>query len=220
MSKLKTAQSRYMVSVYDDPEAPGALRFTFLPKSRQPVRTPGEPPKRAPEYIVSVQGNGKEPAFTWVKPPQKESTMAELEEIARERVTERAAWVRRVADLVKTVEGWAKEFGWSTKRIEKKIEDPRLGNHKAAALVMQEDTVRVLLEPISASAPGSDGLVDLYLMPGYDDIASLYHRDGGWHVHYVFPTQRAVAGIRKGESRPLSKKTLGVLLDEMKKHAE
>ena len=57
-------------------------------------------------------------------------------------------------------------------------------------------------------------------MPGYDDIASLYHREGGWHVQYVFPTQNAAAGIKAGESRPLSEKTLGVVLDEMKKHAE
>ena len=217
MSKQKTARPRYMVSVYDEPDAPGVLRFTFVPKQ---ARTPGEPAKAVPEYVVSVQGHGAEPAFTWVKSPQKESTKAELEEIARERVTERAAWIQRVSDLAGSVEGWAKDFGWSTKRIDKKIEDTRLGNHKAAALVMQEDTIRVLLEPISASAPGSDGLVDLYLMPGYDDIASLYHREDGWHIHYVFPTQKAGATIQEGETRPLSKKTLGIVLDEMKKHAE
>ncbi len=220
MSKQKTAQPRYTVTVYDEPGGPGVLRFTFVAKGLPQARTPGEPPKPVPEYIVSVQGHGEESAFTWVKSPRKESTKAELEEIARERVTDRAAWIQRVSDLVNSVEGWAKDFGWSTKRIDKKIEDTRLGNHKAAGLVMQEDTVRVLLEPISASAPGSDGLVDLYLMPGYDDIASLYHREAGWHVHYLFPTQKAVAGIKEGESRPLSKKTLGVVLDEMKRHAE
>jgi len=220
MSKQNTTQPRYWVSIYDDPDAPGVLRFTFVPKGLQQARNPGEPPKPVPEYIVSVQGHGEEWAPKWLKSPQKESIKAELEEIARERVTERAAWIQRVSDLVKSVEGWAKDFGWSTKRIDKKIEDTRLGNHKAAALLMQEDTIRVLLEPISASAPGSDGLVDLYLMPGYDDIASLYHRDGGWHVHYVFPTQKVIAGIKEGESRPLSKKTLGVVLNEMKKHAE
>ena len=73
-----------------------------------------------------------------------------MEKIARERVTERAAWIQRVSDLVKFVDVWAKKLGWSTKRIDKKIEDTRLGNHRAAALVMQNDTVRVLLEPISA----------------------------------------------------------------------
>ena len=143
-----------------------------------------------------------------------------MEEIARERAAERVAWIQPVSDLVKCVEGWAKDLGWSTRRIDKKIEDGRLGNPKAAGLVMQDDTVRILLEPVSASAPGADGLVDLYLMPGYDDIASLYHREDGWHVQYVFPAQNAVAGIKEGESRPLSKKTLRAVLDEMKKHAQ
>jgi hypothetical protein len=220
MSQPKTARSRYQVSVYEDPSAPGALRFTFAPKGPRQTGTPVDPPRAVNEYVASAQGHGDEPAFSWIKPPQEESTKAELEQIARERVTERVAWIRRVADLVRTVEAWAKEFGWSTKRIDKKIEDSRLGNHKAAGLVMQEDAVRILLEPISATAPGSDGLVDLYLMPGYDDIASLYHRDGDWHIHYVFPAPKAVAGIKEGESRPLSKKNLGVVLDAMKKHAE
>ena len=218
MSKQKTAQARYMVSVYDDPGNAGTLRFTFVPK--QKPRTPGETPKPVPEYIVSVRDNGGGPAFTWHTSPQKESTRTELEVMARERVAERAAWIQRVSQLVKLVEGWAKEFGWSTKRIDKKIEDARLGNHKAAGLVMQEDTVRILLEPISASAPGSDGLVDLYLMPGYDDIASLYHQQGGWHVHYVFPQPEAVTGIKEGETQPMSKKTFVAILGEMKKHAE
>jgi hypothetical protein len=216
MSKQKTAQSRYMVWVHDEPNEPGVLRFIFTPKGLQQARTPGEPPKPVPQYVVSVQGHGEESEFTWIKPPPRESMKAEMVEI----VTDRAAWIQRVSDLVESVEGWAKDLGWSTKRIDKKIEDTRLGNHKAAGLVMQEDAVRVLLEPISAFAPGSDGLVDLYLMPGYDDIASLYHREDGWHVHYVFPTQKAGAGMKEGESRPLSKKTLSVVLDELKKHAE
>jgi hypothetical protein len=220
MNKEKTTQSRYMISVYDEPDVPSVLRFTFIPKGLKHPRTPGEPSRPVPEYIVSVQGHGQGIAFRWVEAPRKDSTKAELEELARVRVTERAGWIQRVSDLVKSVEGWAKDFGWSTKRIEKKIEDPRLGNHKAGGLVMQYDTVRVLLEPISASAPGSDGLVDLYLMPGYDDVASLYHREDGWHVYYVFPTQKADAGIKEGETRPLSKKILGVVLDEMKKNAE
>ena len=166
MSKQKTAQPPYMASVYDEPDVSGMLRFTFVPKATRQARTPGGPPKPAPEYIVSVPGHGEESACTWVNRPQKESTKAELEEIARERIAERAAWIQQASDLVKSVEGWAKDLGWSTRRIDKKIEDARPGNHKAAGLVMQEDTVRILLEPISASAPGGDGLVDLYLMPG------------------------------------------------------
>ena len=218
MSKQKTAQARYMVSVYDEPGNAGTLRFTFVPK--QKPRTSGEIPKPVPAFIASVRENGGGTAFTWHTPPPKPSTQTELEEMARERVTERVAWIQRVSDLVKLVEDWAKEFGWSTKRIDKKIEDSRLGNHKAACLVMQEDTVRVLLEPISASAPGSDGLVDLCLMPGYDDIASLYHQQNGWHALYVFPTTATGRGLKEGETQPLSKKTFVAILGEMKKHAE
>jgi hypothetical protein len=219
MNTQKTAQRHYTVTVYDEPGAPGMYRFTFVPKRPQQARPAEGAPKPAPQYVLSVKGHPDEMVFNWVSAPPREAVKEELEQVACQRVAERIAWIHRVADLVKTVEGWAKELGWSTKRIDKRIEDSRLCNHKAAGLVMQQDAVRVLLEPISATAPGSDGLVDLYLMPGYDDIASLYHRDDGWHVHYVFPTQKAVAGIKEGESRLLSKKTLGVALDEMKQHA-
>ena len=63
MSKQKTAQQPYMVSVYNEPDMTGKLRFTFVPKGYRP---PGEPLKPIPEYIVSVQGHGEESAFTWV----------------------------------------------------------------------------------------------------------------------------------------------------------
>jgi hypothetical protein len=215
--KQKAVQPLYMVSVYDEPGSAGSLRFTFVPKQ---ARVPGSPPKPVPEYILSIKEHRQESQITWLKPPSKESTKVELEQVARQRVLERVSWIQRVLELVNAVEGWAKDIGWSTKRIEKRIEDARLGNHKAAGLVMQEDAVRILLEPISASAPGSDGLVDLYLMPGYDDIASLYHQDTGWHVHCFFSTGKDVAAIKESESRPLSKKILKVVLDELKKHAE
>ena len=219
MSTQKAAPPPYAVSIEDEPEADGAVRFTFVPRNlrRLPV---GAAPSAVPEYVLSVQGGGDEPIFTWLQPPQKESTRRDLEEIARARAEERAAWIQRVSDLVQTIEKWAKDFGWSTKQIERKIEDARLGTHKAAGLVMQEDAVRVLLEPISATAPGADGLVDLYLMPGYDDIASLYHDQRGWHAHYVFPTQQAAGNLREGETRTLTRETLGAILDEMKKNAE
>ena len=215
MSQLKTLKSRFMVSIYDDPEVSDALRFTFVPKAIG-LLAPGEAP---PQYIVSIPCNAETANLTWIQPPQKASLKAELEGIGQARVAERVAWMRRVSDLVKSVETWAQALGWSTKRIEKKIEDWRLGNHKVAGLVMQDDAVRVLLEPISATAPGAEGLVDLCLMPGYDDIASLYHDQTGWQVHYVFPTLPGNAKIQEGETRPLSKKMLGVVLEEMKKNA-
>lgn len=220
MNNQTAERLRYTVSVYEVEGDPSVLRFTFVPKGLQQARRHGELPKPVPQYIASVRGQGDKVAFVWDNPPER-ATREELEQIARDRLSERAAWIRRVSELIETVEKWAKELDWSTKRIGKRLEDPRIGNHKVSALIMQEDTVRILLEPVSASAPESLGLVDLYLMPGYDDIANLYFWEGAWHIHYVFPSQKTVADNKKaGTSQPLSKKTLGVVLAEMKKHGQ
>ena len=81
----------------------------------------------------------------------------------------------------------------TTRRIEKRLDDSGVGTHKVPALLLQEDTVRVLLEPVSRRAPGAEGVVDLYLMPAFDDIATLYFYDGGWQLHYMFPASPIVA---------------------------
>jgi hypothetical protein len=55
-------------------------------------------------------------------------------------------------------------------------------------------------------------------MPAYDNIASIYYRDGGWHLHYIFPNAKPVATVRSADSTPLSKDTLVLVLESMKKH--
>ena len=94
---------------------------------------------------------------------------------ARERP--KAGWLDGLAALVESVEGWARELGWSTRRIEKRLDDAEIGSYQAPALIMQEETTRALLDPIGRSTPGSDGVVDLYLMPAFDDVARFYHRE-------------------------------------------
>jgi hypothetical protein len=131
----------------------------------------------------------------------------------------RDSWLTRLTDLVQSVLSWADELGWSTRRIEVPLNDSELGKYKAPALLMQEDAVRILLEPVARSAPGAEGVVDLYLMPAYDDIASLYFYDGQWHVHYMFPGTPTVATTREAEGRPLTMDTLREVLVEMKKNA-
>jgi hypothetical protein len=99
------------------------------------------------------------------------------------------------------------------------MEDSEIGTYKAPALLLQKDLVRILLEPIARSAPGTEGVVDLYLMPAYDDIASLYFYDGDWQLHYMSPTSPTVSTIRDAEHRPLTKDTLRSVLDEMSNNA-
>lgn len=213
MSKQNVAQPRYIVSIYDDPKRAGALLFTFVPKGV----VAGEPTR---EFIVSVMVSGAETAFTWTKPPVREQTKVELEGIAKQRVAARREWLDRLGKLVGSVKQWATDLSWSTKVIEKKMEDPEIGNYKAPALLVQEELIRILLEPVARSAPGTEGLVDLYLMPSYDDIASLYYYNGRWNVHYMFRGAPTYANIREAEAKPLTKATLRKVFDEMKAHAE
>jgi hypothetical protein len=116
------------------------------------------------------------------------------------------------------VETWAEELGWSTRRVRKELNDSEIGSYQTRALLLQEGTTRVLLEPVGRSASGSEGVVDLYLLPAYDDIASLYYYDDRWNLHYMAPGTPVVGDIREAESRPLSRTTLRKVLDEMKQH--
>ena len=52
-------------------------------------------------------------------------------------------------------------------------------------------------------------------MPAYDDIASLYLVDGEWRLHYMFAGTPTVAALKQADSRPLTKETIGQVLNEM-----
>jgi hypothetical protein len=131
----------------------------------------------------------------------------------------RDEWLGRLSELTKTVRGWAEELDWSTRQIGKRMKDSRLGSYEAPALLMQKGTTRVLLDPVARFTPGTDGVVDLYLMPAYDDIASLSFVQGEWRLHFMYPRTATVARDEGAKSTPLSKETLGRILDEMSSHA-
>lgn len=131
----------------------------------------------------------------------------------------RDTWLERLNELIDRVEEWARESGWSTRRIEKRLDDLELGRYTVPALLLQVETTRMMLEPIARSAPGVDGIVDLYLMPAYDDIASLYFKDGEWRIHYVFHAGDNGMNDCIGDSRPLSRESFFSAIDEMRQHA-
>lgn len=207
MAKQRATQSAYEVGVYDDPDAIGAIRFTFtLPRARteRQFSSPGA------RYIASVQGDGDEPTTVeWIGRPPRGATRDELEGVARRRVQARREWILKLRKLVATVKRWADELDWATKVVEKKMEDAEVGNHRAPALLPQHEAVRLFLEPVARSAPGAEGLVDLYLMPSYDDVASLYYYDDRWNVHYMFQGTPTVGSIHEAEAEPLTKATRG-----------
>jgi hypothetical protein len=131
---------------------------------------------------------------------------------------ERDEWIQLLRELVKTVDGWVKP-DWSTREIDKEMQDSVLGSYNAPALLMQRAFTRVLLEPITRFAPGTDGVVDVYLMPAYDDIASLFRVGGQWKLNYAFRGGNGVARSRSAESMALPRENFLRVLEAVSGHA-
>jgi hypothetical protein len=132
---------------------------------------------------------------------------------------EKKKWLDRLSQLMEDVSTWAKALGWSTRQIDKTLEDSVVGEHKVPVLMLQKETTRILLEPIARQTPGAEGVVDLYLLPAYDDIASLYYETNGWKLHYMFPSQPTVGDIRQAEPLPFSQQSFEKVVEEMAKNA-
>ena len=210
----------YRVSVRQPANESDGYHLFYAQRGLQQVRGNGADSQAPPpfEAVAQIQGDAVE--IVWVNPPKDlETTQEDFEQDGRDRVRLLHDWLARLSGLVHSVESWAKELGWSTRLIDSPLEDSQIGHYRAPALLMQEGTDRVLLEPVGRLAPGTEGVVDLYLMPAYDDIATLYHYDGCWNVHHVVPGTVGAPNTRQAPAKPLSKETLQEVLAEMRSHA-
>ena len=220
MNEQTSQKQQFTVSIYEPEKADDGLVFAFVPKALQQANGARGVPKRMPQFVVAVRSETLGPTFDWSGTPDDPgAAREEIETEIAARLEDRSTWMERVASLVGQVEQWAKEMDWSTRRVEKKLDDDRIGQHRVPALLMQEDTCRILLEPIGRSTPGTEGVVDLYLMPAYDDIASLYYYDNRWNLHYLFPDSKPAATVREAEALPLTRDTFARVLAELRQNA-
>jgi hypothetical protein len=102
--------------------------------------------------------------------------------------------------------------------LDKQLDDIWIGKHQAPALLMQEDTCKILLEPVGRSTTGAEGVVDLYQMPAYDDVARIYYYDGRWNLHHPYPGAKPVP-VREADATPLSKQSFERVLADLRQHA-
>ncbi len=215
-------QRGYMIRLRQLLEAANAYRVSYVPRGLQQARVPGKPSKKVPEYTALVQAQGDADQVQWDHTPaDSEVSQEEFDQDARRRAKLLHEWLGNLRILVELVRGWAGELGWSPKVIEKPMEDSEIGNYKAPALLLQEELTKVLLEPIARSTQGTEGVVDLYLLPGYDDIASLYFCDNRWNLNYMSSPDKKVFGdIHEGEDKPLRKASFRKVLEEMRQNAQ
>jgi len=128
----------------------------------------------------------------------------------------KAEWLGRLNSLVDEVDGWARTSGWQTRRITKTVRERRLGTYRDPVLLMEKDTVQVVLNPVARYVPGADGTVDLYAAPAYDDIASLYFEGDHWVVQYgERPDPYATQSVVEITPRPYGEQTIRTILDGM-----
>jgi hypothetical protein len=146
--------------------------------------------------------------------------MSETQEVQREDVPAiLAAWQARLKTLTSEVKGWVEKTGWRTRVIEKPINDRKLGRHMVPVLLMERETIEVVLNPVSPLVPGAEGAVDLYLAPAYDDIATLYFENGRWMMYYSFADPKVAKQVGEPEPRPLSEALIDAVLEKIASNA-
>ncbi len=130
----------------------------------------------------------------------------------------REQFQKRVGALVKKVQDWTQPHEWITKVYPKKMRDADERVFEAPALFLQKGPVRVLLDPIAYDVPGAEGVVDLYLMPTYDDMASLSFEHGDWVIRYA-PDSDATQSGAELATMTFSETTINQVLDSIADHA-
>jgi hypothetical protein len=132
---------------------------------------------------------------------------------------QRDQFQERVKALVNQVRKWAEPHEWVTKPYPKKMRDLDSEVFEIPALFLQKGPTRVLLDPVAFDVPDAEGVVDLYLMPTYDDMARLYFENGDWVIHYAFPPDPLDVSAIESQSLPFSEKTINQILDSIADHA-
>jgi hypothetical protein len=126
----------------------------------------------------------------------------------------------RVDALVARFEGEVDRGEWLTRRYPKRLRDDTREVYEVPALYIQKGATSLLLDPVGYDVPGAEAAADLYLMPAYDPVASLYFEGGQWILHYAFPPDpSAPHSVIETQDLPLSSETINQVLNSIADHA-
>lgn len=134
---------------------------------------------------------------------------------------EKAEWQGQLEDLVARVKGWVEATGWRTKQLTIHAREVDIGRYEVPLLNMVRDEVDVVLSPIARPVPGEDGVVDFYLMPGYDDLFRLCFDGEAWVIQNILPRDKTAPEpvLGNDERLPLEESTLNRVLDSVSSNA-
>lgn len=142
--------------------------------------------------------------------------MAMSEPKVTELPPEMAGWLDCLNLLVRSVQEWSATSGWQGRLTSKHMAEKGLGRYEVPVLVLDREDAEVSLVPVARQVPGADGLVDLFRMPAYDAVASLYLEKGQWFIHYAFTSDPTEArSVIEPERLPLEEGSLNRVLDDI-----
>lgn len=125
----------------------------------------------------------------------------------------------QISQLADDVQRWAEANEWVTKKYPKRMRDTENQVFEITALFLQRGPIRLLLDPVAYDVPGSEATVDLYLMPTYDDMASLTYRDGSWQIRYPADANSSTTPPWDTASVTLNESTIIHVLNAIAAHA-
>jgi hypothetical protein len=92
-------------------------------------------------------------------------------------------WMNAVNELLSNAEAWAGEMQWTTRRVNKTMQETVLGEYQIPQLQFFAEQQLYLLDPVARFVPGALGAVDLAIQPSYY-VSSIYrYFDEHWYVH-------------------------------------
>jgi hypothetical protein len=129
-------------------------------------------------------------------------------------------WLELLKGLVDNVKAWAAAAGWETRLTGRDVNEKGGVRYEVPVLVLDRDEVEVSLVPVARKVPGSDGLVNFYLMPDFEDVANLYREEGQWFFRdALHPDPKETHSVIETEGLLLDEASLNRVLEDIAAHA-
>lgn len=119
-------------------------------------------------------------------------------------------WRQAIENLVANTESWAKDLGWVTKRVEKKLTETLLGMYGSPQLLMHAAPNLYVLDPVARFVPGAAGAFELSIQPSFNTISIYRDFSGVWYAHHAVGE-----GMNTGKRDIWSKETLQKCVEEL-----
>ena len=93
----------------------------------------------------------------------------------------REDWLAASNALLDEAEGWAKGQEWPTRRFSRQITEDFVGKYELDRLIYSAEGAQLALIPVGRFVPGTDGMLDLAVMPAYDSM-NVIRRKRHWSI--------------------------------------